>query len=166
MPGVSYPFFKEEICNKLKELCPAGSIALDIGAGAGIYADYLNKHFNMEAIEIWEPTIEIEGLHNKYKEVYCIDALLFQFPYHYDLIILGDVIEHLDVDDAQALIKRCLHNATYVMVAVPYCLSQGPLYGNRYECHRQNLLTPESFNKLYPGFTCLFGNEHYGYYLN
>lgn len=34
MPGVSYPFFKEEICNKLKELCPAGSIALDIGAGA------------------------------------------------------------------------------------------------------------------------------------
>ncbi len=166
MPGNSYLYYKEEVCQKLMELCPQGSTALDIGAGAGIYAVFLNRHYVMDAIEIWAPTIESENLKEKYRNIYCGDALDFKFTNCYDLIILGDIVEHLDVDDAQRLIKDCLQNATYVMIAVPYNLPQGPIYGNRHECHRQSDLTKEIFNQRYPGFTRIFGDTFYGYYLN
>lgn len=166
MPGGSYLTGKTEIRDYLKKLLPIGSTALDVGAGAGIYSVLIGDHYKMDAVEIWYPNIEVEELNKKYLTVFHADIRTFEFPHKYDLIIMGDIVEHLDIDDAQKSIKKCLNNCQYLMVAVPYRLKQGPIYGNRFECHRQSDLTPEIFNERYPGFKLVVGNDIYGYYIN
>ena len=71
----------------------------------------------------------------------------------------------MTVGDAQAVVKRCEESADYVLIAVPYCYKQGALYGNDAEIHIQDDLTPELFDERYPGYTRIFGDSLYGYYI-
>jgi hypothetical protein len=79
---------------------------------------------------------------------------------------MGDVIEHLPIDNAIALLKKINDNNIYCMVAVPYKMPQGDVGGNEYERHHQDDLTHEIFIERYPMMQLLFNNEHYGYYVN
>lgn len=56
---------------------------------------------------------------------------------HYDLIIVGDVIEHLDKDAGMELLHKLVQRGTLVVVATPRgYMEQGELHGNEYEAHR------------------------------
>jgi SAM-dependent methyltransferase len=56
---------------------------------------------------------------------------------HYDLIIAGDVIEHLDKDAGMELLCKLVQRGTLVVVATPRgYMEQGELLGNEYEAHR------------------------------
>lgn len=165
MPGISYPFFKDAVAAYLKNILPKNSLVLDIGPGAGVYYNLLGDYFQMEAVEIFAPNITQEKLREKYVQVYCDDIRTFDLPHVYDLIIMGDVLEHLSVNDAQNVLEKLKAHTEYLMVAVPYNLAQGQLYGNEAEIHLQPDLSIESFDTLYPGFTRIYGNSQYGYYL-
>ena len=52
-----------------------------------------------------------------------------------------------------------------MIVAVPYQYEQGEEYGNVYEIHKQDDLTPEIVKKRYPMLKLLYGNDEYGYYV-
>jgi SAM-dependent methyltransferase len=111
---------------------------LDIGSGSGTYYDLLSpiKKFNWEAIEIWQPYIDKFFLENKYSTVYNIDIKNFTFFKSYDLIIAGDILEHLSKDDAIVIVENCLNNSKNLIISIPIIhYPQGAENGNPYEIH-------------------------------
>ena len=146
----------------VKEL-PKGSDCLDVGACDGEYADLLGDYLTMDAVEVWEPNIRTFNLKSKYRMVIAGDIREVKYI-HYDLVIFGDVIEHMSVEDAQRVIEYAKEHSDMIIVAVPYQFKQDAIYGNPYEKHIQDDLTEELFMERYKGFTLRIPYQNYGYY--
>lgn len=158
MSGGSYNDGKEEVCAWIRANFQGASI-LDVGPGSGTWRDLLPE-YRMDAVEIFAPTVEeIKG---KYDAVICAD--IADVSYDYDLVIFGDVIEHMTVEKAQKVIEYARQHSRDFIIAVPWRYKQGPCYGNRWEIHIQDDLTPEIFEERYPGMIQLWANERYAYY--
>ena len=165
----SYPLYKDSVRNWFLENVPLDTSILDIGAGCGTYSDLLRGYgYKMDAVEIWEPYITKYDLNNKYSWVY--EENVLQIPFNvleaYDFYILGDVLEHLSVEDAQWLMSFLKIRGKQYLVAVPYVMEQGEYEGNIHETHLQPDLTPENMLERYPDLELLYGNNFYGYYTN
>jgi len=162
----SYTLYKEEVKEHfLKNLVKRIRI-LDVGPGCGTYSHLLKEHFpNMDAIEIFANYIEQFDLNSKYTKVILGDIREFDFR-DYDYIIMGDVLEHLSVKDAQQVIKRIQDLDILCLIAVPYNYEQGTYMDNVHETHLQPDLTPEIFLERYPMMKLLVGDDKYGYYIN
>ena len=156
----SYIFGKIEICSWIRNHFPAEAEILDVGACEGNWAHRLGGDFdNIDAVEAWAPNLEnLKGL---YRDVYYCDIREFEYDW-YDLIIFGDIIEHLPVEDAQKVLEYAKPRCKDMIIAVPFLYNQGAIYGNPYEVHVQNDLTAENFEERYPGFEVLL-NARYDY---
>ena len=153
---------KQQIKEYLLERIPKGAKILDVGAGGGTYYKLLGKDFDWSAVEIWHNTAFY--LSKFYNKVYEGDIINFYYPEEYDLVIFGDVIEHLTVENAQECVKRAKENAKAILIALPYDNPQGVLYGNEAEIHRQTGMTPEIFDERYPGFDLVLDYGKHAYY--
>jgi len=163
--ATSYVTYKKEITDYLKEKFDKNASILDVGAGEGTYLPFLQDYFtNIEAIEIFKPNIDNFNLEERYNRVYNANIVGFEYDY-YDIIIFGDVIEHLEINDAQNVLKYALNRCKEMIVAVPYMSTQGIEEGNVYEIHKQDDLTDEIMKKRYPYLKNVFKNEKYGYYI-
>ena len=163
--ATSYAIYKKEITDYLKELFTKKASILDVGAGEGTYLPFLQDYFtNIEAVEIFKPNIDNFHLEERYKKVYNIDIRDFKYDY-YDIIIFGDIIEHLNVKDAQKVLKYAYDKCKFMIVAVPYLSSQGIEEDNVYEIHKQDDLTDKIMKERYPYLKCVFKNYQYGYYI-
>ena len=161
--GISTTYGKVEVTNFLKERFSLGDNILDVGAGSGTWRWYLGSGYNIEAIEIWPESVE--AIKNYYNIVYQIDVREFKYPHDYDLIIFGDIIEHLTVEDAQAVLAEAEKHAKHILIGVPYLNPQDNIYGNEAERHLQPDLTHKIFKERYPGYKLLLGRfDYYGYY--
>lgn len=160
--GFSYPYGKTEVKEfLLKYLQPKMNI-LDVGSGGGTYYKLLGPTYQWEAVEIWHPSAEY--CRQFYSQVYEEDITKFSYNKNYDLIIFGDVLEHLPVSEAQKVLQEAEKHTHFILVAVPYLLRQGPLDGNKAEIHIQPDLTPEIFEERYPNFQTIWQSPQYGYY--
>lgn len=159
----SYNDYKENIVYYIRRKHRTDESILDVGAGDGKWRDLL-KEYVMDGVEVFEPNIERYGLKDKYREVFNIDIKDFKYDW-YDLVIFGDVIEHLTVEEAQEVLRYAYKHSKEVIVAVPYCYKQGIEYGNVYEIHKQDDLTPEIMKERYPELEEYIRNERYGYYI-
>lgn len=160
----SYRYYKEEIRGYLLEKDPNIEI-LDVGAGCGTYSLLLGDYFNnIDAVEVHKPNIEKYELEKKYRKVYNKD--IREMEYDYDLVIFGDILEHLEVEEAQKVLRYAINHSKEVLVAVPYLYKQGIVEDNVYEIHKQDDLTKEIMKERYPELRLLIGNEEYGYYIN
>lgn len=157
----SYPYFKQDVKKFIESKVGKYKKVLDVGPGQGTYADLLD--YEMDCVEIYEPYIHQFELNKKYKKVICDDIMNVDIS-KYDLIILGDVLEHLSVRNAQKLIYNIMNSGKECLVAVPYMMEQGEWGGNIHETHLQPDLTPEVMKQRYPNLKLIFGNEKYGYY--
>lgn len=130
------------------------SSILDIGLGNGklgfIARDYLDVMLGQRHLrESWK--IKIDGIeifadyiqdHQKaiYNDIYVGDALeIITQLGSYDLIVLGDVIEHFTKDQAHQLLDRCVeHSDKNIIVFIPLGSNwtQPEIYGNPHETHR------------------------------
>jgi 2-polyprenyl-3-methyl-5-hydroxy-6-metoxy-1,4-benzoquinol methylase len=138
---------------------------LDVGPGSGIYVDLLSDCYdNIDCVEIHEPYVAKFGLREKYRRVFVGDVREFDFEW-YDLIILGDVLEHMSFQDARKLLTRIHPKCSEIIVSIPYLSEQGPCYDNAHERHVQNDLTHEVFLMRYPDLTCLIRNDRVGVYI-
>lgn len=156
----SYDIGKVEVCAWIRENFPPDAEILDVGACDGKWRHLLPEYKNMDAVEAWLPNAK--QIVHLYREVYCCDIVNWQ-PKRYDLIIFGDVIEHLNVEEAQKVIQSMI--CTDMIIAVPFLYPQGALYGNPFEVHRQPDLTAEIFAKRYPGFEVLVDTgQNYCFY--
>ena len=165
----STTLYKEQVKNHINSRLHESAKILDVGAGAGTYSHLIREKFkNIDALEIFEPYVERFGLKNLYNKIFIgdINKELLYLIDNYDYIILGDVVEHMGIGDAQSLLSR-IHNLNKMMlVGVPYKYEQDEWEGNVYEKHHQPDLTLEIFLKRYPYMYLLMGNENYGYFVN
>lgn len=165
----SYQLYKDLIKNWILENVSLDAKILDVGAGCGTYSDLLRGYgYKMDAIEIWEPYIKKYNLKDKYDVVMEMDVLDVYAPtlQNYDMCILGDILEHLNIEDGQRLIKDISKHCKYFIVAIPYQMEQGEHEGNIHETHLQPDLTPKIMEDRYPELGLLYGSEYYGYYIN
>lgn len=164
--GRSYKYYKKDIRNYIIERFNKDIEILDVGCGEGTYYELLKDYFrNIDGVEVYAPNIEKNALGSKYRHIYNKDIREFKYKY-YDLVIFGDILEHLEVEEAKEVLRYALEHSTGVIVAVPYLYKQGEVEGNIYEIHKQDDLTPEIMRKRYPELELLLGNEEYGYYVN
>ena len=161
----STPVFKTETLNHLKENFDSNSTILDVGAGAGFNYKSFGEFFpNMDAVEVFERYISHYGLNKKYRNVFLDNILTFEFEW-YDIIIMGDVLEHIEESEAIDLVKKIYPKCKELIIAIPYDAVQGSWGGNDYEIHLQPTLTHESFMEKYEGFKPLAYRNDYGVYV-
>ena len=110
---------------------------LDIGVGSGTYAK-LFPNMEWDGVEIWQPYIEKYGLHDLYRNIWVEDARKWSLTTKpdYDVVIAGDVLEHMTAKQARALLTRLRKYAPYVIVSIPIGhYPQGEYEGNPHEAH-------------------------------
>lgn len=134
------------------------SAVLDVGACDGLWHGLLPE-YTMDAVEAFLPNAK--GLRG-YREVFATDIRQFKYGW-YDLIIFGDVIEHLPVKDAQAVLAYAFNRCRDMVVAVPFLWPQGELYGNKYEIHVQPDLTADRVAERYPQLAVLHDCSGWNY---
>lgn len=149
----SYGVGKAECCGWVRQNFHMDSTVLDVGACDGVWQSMLPE-YDMDAVEAFQPNAENLKRHNNYMNVYCTEIKNFEYEW-YDLIIFGDVIEHMDVETAQAVLEYAYPRCRDMIIAVPFLYEQGEIYGNPYERHIQPELTFELFAKRYPDYEVL-----------
>lgn len=160
----SYDIGKAEAVKWIFEHFSRGSTCLDVGACDGKWFTLLSDCMIMDAVEVWEPNIDKYKLEQKYRIV--INCPVQNFYYeHYDLVLFGDVIEHMTVEDAQKVLVYAKEHSDMVIVAVPFLFKQDAIYGNPYERHIQDDLTHNIFMERYPDFQPIVLFPNYGYYV-
>lgn len=162
--GTSLAFGKKDTIDFITSLYPNRySRILDVGPGRGIYNKLLKEkgYQHLEAVEIYLPYIKEFKLEEMYDKVYNCDIVEFKYN-HYDIVIMGDVIEHLHYRKAQRVIQYAQDHSSLVVVAVPYSLKQIGSQLDGSGDHRQPDLTREVFKQRYPGFELLIDNQQLG----
>jgi predicted TPR repeat methyltransferase len=128
---------------------------LDVGAGSGTYGKMLGDLVKtIDAVEVWNPYINEFELTSIYNSVRVIDArnIAEAVFAEYDLVIFGDILEHMTADEAKAVWKKASF-AKYGLISVPIIhYPQGAEYGNPYEVHVQEHMHPEDIRKDYGPF--------------
>lgn len=131
---------KETIREWLK-LIKYGTV-LDVGAGSGTYSDLfrvVRPLASWTALEVHEPYVTQFQLKTRYDDVIVQDVRSVGFPpATYDVVLLGDVLEHLYRPDALDLLssaRRWAAKAVVVSIPLGPC-PQGASHGNEHEEHR------------------------------
>lgn len=141
------------------EFDPTTTEVLDVGAGQGKYRLLLNEYAFVDACEAWQPSVVQHDLRALYRKVYECEIQTFVLESReYDVVILGDVLEHLTVADARLVVTELCATRADLVVVVPYLYEQGPEHGNVYQRHLQADLTPEVMTRRYPEL-CLVALE-------
>lgn len=166
--ATSFTDIKWYIKSYIKQHFEQNSSILDIGAGCGTYYELLKEFSsNIDAIEAFQTNIDKFNLKNKYREVICADIVQCQIPDDkYDIIIMGDVLEHINVLPAKTLIRNLSKKCKLLLVAVPYLMEQDAIEDNDFEEHKQPDLTVDIMKERYPQLKLLIGDDRYGYYVN
>ena len=134
--------------NHIKHFFNTTATILDVGAGWGKYAKLLPEFKNIDAVEIWNPYVEENDLEALYRQVFRLDVCDLH-DINYDIIILGDVLEHIDRGRAVELIERLKKSCIQLYIVVPYEYHQDEVNGNKYEIHLQEDLTDDLIKELY-----------------
>lgn len=130
---------RDWVAERLLKLNPREVV--DVGPGDGTYARemrHCTPNARWTAIEIWEPYVERFGLDKIYDKVVVSDVMDYPFSEidMIDVVILGDVVEHLEVADARLLLTELKSKVKNIVVSIPIVESfQGECEGNPYEAH-------------------------------
>lgn len=115
---------------------------LDIGAGNGTYSKLVTEKHGAAwtALEAWGPYVTRYKLHSKYNTVIVADARYVDYGLlRPDLVIAGDVLEHMAKRDAKQLINTFKHHANSIIISVPLLhLDQDAYKGNWFETHHDH----------------------------
>ncbi len=125
----------------LKPLFDVGAIrrVVDVGAGGGTYvkllAPFATAHWI--AVEAWTPYIAEYALDRQYHEVINRDVREVEMaPLAPDLVLFGDVLEHMAQEQALTVVGKALAAAPYVMISIPIIdYPQHDLEGNPFQRH-------------------------------
>lgn len=152
MPG-SDSANKGWVMEKLREIEPKR--ILDVGAGNGNFGQRVKSVFGdsvvIDAIEAWEPYISQFNLNSKYNNVFNQDARLWD-DFAYDLVVFGDVLEHMSEAEAKELWSKASSAAKYGLITIPIIhYPQGAEFGNPFEIHHEEDWNTARLLEAFPG---------------
>ena len=147
MPS-SKPDHLNSLCQYIIDLNPQS--ILDVGMGFGSkgmlfreYTDIWNRRYHrnqwetiIDGVEIFAPYItDLQRL--IYNTIYLSNILdIVNKLQSYDLIYLGDVLEHIEKYTALSLLDKLKTKGKHLLISVPNGYSpQGIVFGNPYEQH-------------------------------
>ena len=159
----SYKNCQVDIDNYLKWNLPVTAKILDVGCGAGAWSDILREkgYTNIDGLEVWEPYINEFGLREKYNNLYVQD-IRDSICTDYDLVIFGDILEHLTAEDSRKVIDSLKLTCKMILIIVPYMLPQVVTEGNLHENHLQSDLTASVFKSRYCEVYCISERTNLG----
>jgi SAM-dependent methyltransferase len=153
MPA-SNPETKPWIAEQIAKIKP--NTVLDVGAGKGLYLnllyDVLGKgNVHVTAVEVWEDYIKFFMLKLRYGTLIQADVRHMDH-FEYDLVILGDVLEHMSKEDAVALWDKVSKQAKYAVIAIPIIHHpQEAINDNPYEVHVKEDWSTKEVLETFPG---------------
>jgi SAM-dependent methyltransferase len=115
---------------------------LDVGPGVGTYTNLLRPLLpgsHWTGLEIHRPYAERYELADLYDELTIGDVRAFDWcaAGDWDLVIFGDVLEHLDLPDAMRVWRKARRHSRHVLASLPIVeYPQGECDGNPHESHR------------------------------
>ena len=117
----------------------APKVVVDVGPGAGMWSRALRPFHEglWIGVEVWEPYVDKYGLlPDLYDAVVVSDIRDWPMPPDVDLIIAGDVLEHLPRGEAVELVQGWKARGTALLISTPIVeYQQGALEGNVHETH-------------------------------
>lgn len=150
MPGSS-PGGRKEAIEMLLTLDGIDSI-LDVGPGWGIWGEMLRPWFPeawLSAVEIFKPYVDRYDLKKKYDYVYLEDVRDMSTRFAesgyrrgFDLVIFGDVLEHMPKPDAVGVVEALLRRYALISIPIGECPQEGT-EENPYEEHVATWSTEE-----------------------
>lgn len=154
----------------IADLAPA--TVVDVGPGDGTYvrlARDVTPDTWWAGVEAWGPYVTQFGLDRLYDQVVVADVRHLD-PYtvalHPDLVILGDVLEHMTQLEARGVLARMRAWARHVLVSVPLLhLDQDAYQGNWFEIHREHWTAEQMRAELGAGLADCWEGDVLGYYL-
>jgi len=136
----------------LAEIQP--TTVLDVGPGAGAYgqiARTVSSVQRVDAVEAWEPYLAEFRLSNLYDNVFVEDVRDRQ-DFTYDVVIFGDVLEHMGRDDALTVYETAREQAGNVLFSIPIIhLPQGAYADNPFEVHVEEDWSHDEIMDWFPG---------------
>jgi cyclopropane fatty-acyl-phospholipid synthase-like methyltransferase len=141
---------------QLRRLAPESM--LDIGTGAGTYAELFAREFPATrriGVEVWEPYVATYGLTGKYDELILADARDLDPLPEADVVILGDVLEHMTTADAVKVWQRArqaARKAVYLSIPIIH-YPQDAIEGNPHEIHVVDDYNHDSVMATFEGIT-------------
>jgi predicted TPR repeat methyltransferase len=117
---------------------------VDIGPGSGTYVKLIREDAQccVDAtwigVEIWKPYIEEFKLESRYNQVLNQDVRTVDWvALGPDVVIAGDVLEHMTKQDAVALVDRILQVSKTLIVSIPirHMPQDEHAYPNPHEAH-------------------------------
>lgn len=126
---------------------------LDVGFGGGVYGKILKAFYyeNIDGVDVWPENINEMGLNFIYDNIFIENVLDFEFE-KYDLIIMGDVLEHMSLEDSKKLLNKFINGkASKLFIQVPYMYENHHEWqGNPYEVHIQDEIDEEYMEREFP----------------
>lgn len=164
--GTSHPETKPWILDKIRKYKP--KTILDVGAGSGTYAKLLRHNgyhrATIDAVEVWKPYIEEFNLTSKYRRVYQTDIRDFD-KYNHELVIFGDILEHMSVEDALDVWGRASKYCAHAVISIPIVhYHQHAINGNPYEEHVKDDWSHEEVINMFPHIVDSWQGEITGAY--
>lgn len=164
---VSFEENKGIVLDWYRKIAPTRNV-LDIGPGVGTYSKLIdNKKARWIGVEIWAPYLEEYQLFKHYDEVIIADARYLSYGQlsPIDLIIAGDVIEHMAREDAIEMIQRWKMWANNIIISVPIVdIHQTVDKGNTWETHLHQWRFKEMQTLLGAGVVEVLEGRKLGYF--
>jgi len=135
---------------------------LDVGCGDGKWSDLLfDKVHQLDGVEIWPEYVRKYNLIERYDRLFVADVMsmiMWNLLQYWDVIILGDVLEHLTKENGWVLLNEIKANKSECFLIIPIAGEReqdGSVYGNPYETHvsfwSHSELTDFGFQLLHEG---------------
>lgn len=166
---------KQVVKDWFEQLIPEKTI--DIGAGSGTYSKLINdefRHGKWVAIEAWAPYITEFELTKHYNQIIIGEAQYIDYnkllgqgcPCKTSLVIMGDMLEHMEKTEAKDLIDEIKKYTTNIIISIPLVhYNQEPLNGNWLETHVDHWDFDEMCEFLGEGLIGSVQGEILGYFL-
>lgn len=150
----SDPTLRPYVREIVRRLQPA--TVLDVGPGSGSYGRLVREEApgaEVCGVEIFAPYVEEFGLLEVYDRVDVADVRGLGTMEH-DLVILGDVLEHMTAAEALAVWEVARRDSPAVVASIPTVhWPQGESHGNPHEEHVVDDWTVDKVLAHFPGIT-------------
>ena len=100
---------------------------LDVGCGDGKWSALKGMVRECHGIEAWPDYVVKYKLNSLYDKLFVMDVKDFENFSDYDVVIFGDVLEHLEYDDAVKVIERIKSSGVtaYLIIPISDCPQDG-----------------------------------------